>query len=153
FADDLAAAKNVENDLLTEANLKEGLDRQRALFNTVVDQLKQAQLAGDYNSFSSEAIEPANALKGAVRPRVLMTLALAVLAGGFLGTGFLVVADRFGQQVRTVDEMKRILDLTVLGLVPKVLPEQLAGAGSIGTISHTLPRSLVAEAFKAARTN
>ncbi len=153
FADDLAEAKSIENDLLTEAQLKEGLDRQRALFNTVVDQLKQAQMAGDFNSISSEAIEPANALKDPVRPRVLLTLVLALMAGSFLGSGIVVVSDRFCQQVQSAEEMKRILDLTVLGLVPRLSREQAAQTDSLGQISHTLPRSLMAEAFKAARTN
>jgi capsular exopolysaccharide synthesis family protein len=133
--------------------LKENLDRERALFNTVVDQLKQAQLAGDFASISSEAIEPANALKDPVRPRVALTLALALMAGSFVGAGIVVVADRFCQHVQSVEEMKQILDLTVLGLVPRLTREQAAQTESLGQISHTLPRSLMAEAFKAARTN
>jgi capsular exopolysaccharide synthesis family protein len=153
FAEDLAEAKSIENDLLTEAGLKESLDRERALFNTVVDQLKQAQMAGDFNSISSEAIEPSNALKDPVRPRVTLTLALALLAGSFLGAGIVVVSDRFCQQVQSAEEMKRILDLTVLGLIPRLSREQAAHVDALGQISHTLPRSLMAEAFKAARTN
>jgi receptor protein-tyrosine kinase len=84
---------------------------------------------------------------------VALTLALALLAGSFAGAGIVVVSDRFCQQVQSAEEMKRILNLTVLGLVPRLTREQAAKTESLGQISHTLPRSLMAEAFKAARTN
>ena len=153
FTDDLAEAKGIEMDLMTEANLKENLERHRALFNTVVDQLKQAELVGDFNSISSEAIEPANALQYPVRPRVGMTLTLALVAGCVFGAGSVVVADRMAQRVRSVDEMKQIIEWNVLGLIPELADNQKALAGSVGRISQTLPRSSLAEAFKAARTN
>jgi len=63
--------------LLTEFNLPGKLDRQRALFNTVVDQLKQAQFVSDFNSITAQEIEPAVALRKPVRPLVSMTLAMA----------------------------------------------------------------------------
>ena len=49
--------------------------------------------------------------------------------------------------------MKRVLEHYVLGLVPRISIEHADRAGLIGLINLTLPRSLVAEAFKAARTN
>jgi receptor protein-tyrosine kinase len=84
---------------------------------------------------------------------VLLTLVLALASGALLGAGIVVVSDRFCQQVQSAEEMKKVLDLTVLGLVPRLTREQAAETDSIGQVSHTLPRSLMAEAFKAARTN
>ena len=45
FGQDQEKAKQVEEDLLAEEDLRSKLERQRALFNRVVDQLKQAQFA------------------------------------------------------------------------------------------------------------
>ena len=59
FDQDQEKAKQFEEDLLAEANLRGKLERQRALFSTVVDQLKQAQFVSDYSSITAQVIEPA----------------------------------------------------------------------------------------------
>ena len=153
FDEDLSRAKAIEIDRLTEANLKGALERHRALFNTVVDQLKQAQLAGDYGSISAQTIEPPNALRNPVRPQVALTLMLALLAGCALGSGAAVVADRLDQRIRTPEELRQALEVSLLGLIPQLPADEAAASGAVGRISHALPRSPLAEAYKAARTN
>ncbi len=153
FEEDLAKAKAVEDDLLIGANLKANLERHRALFNNVVDQLKQAQLAGDYGNISAQVLEPARALRHPVRPRVALTLALALMAGLVLGAGAAVISDRVEQRIRTPDEMCRSLEFPLIGLIPQLADAQLAASGAIGRISQTSPRSALAEAYKATRTN
>ena len=52
-------AKQFELDLLTDDDLRNKLERQRLLFNSVVEQLKQARFVSDYSSLTSQVIEPA----------------------------------------------------------------------------------------------
>ena len=58
FEEDLALSKKAEITLLEESNLRSNLERQRTLFNSVVDQLKQARLVSDYDSVSTQTIAP-----------------------------------------------------------------------------------------------
>lgn len=150
FDRDLQRAKEDENDLLTEANLKGNLDQYRTLFNTIVEQLKRAQLVGDYASVSAQVIEPPNALTSPVSPRLSLTLALALVGGCGLGAVAAYLADRLDPRVRTVEEMREALGLPLIGRVPQLVG---AEATHVGLIAHTTPFSPTAEAYRAVRTN
>src|SRR5512135_1825966 len=153
FGQDQEGAKQVEEDLLAEEYLRGKLERQRALLNTVVDQLKQAQFVGAYSSITSQVIAPTHALRSPVYPRVGLTLALALAAGCAVGMGAAVVLDRLDQRVRSLDELRRLTGLAVLGQVV-LLPRKRFGAmGPLGLISYAKPRSYWAETYRATRTN
>src|SRR5271157_4412569 len=146
-------AKQLEEDLLAEEVLRGKLERQRALFSTVVDQLKQAQFVSAYSSITSQVIEAAQTPRSPVWPRVSLTLALALVVGGMLGTGTVVVLDHLDQRIRSLDELRRLTGLAVLGQVA-LLPGRRPGAmGPIGLISYAKPNSFWAEAYRAIRTN
>ena len=153
FDQELTIAKAAQIDLLKESSLRSNLERQRLLFNTVVDQLKQAKFVGDYSSIRSQIIEPANALPSPVRPLVSLTLAMAMLAGGALGVGAALVSDLLDPRIRSLAEMRRVIHLPFLGQVPQLPDSPIAGASPVGLVSHLLPRSPSAEAFKVVRAN
>ena len=150
---DREEAKRAEIDKLSQENLLLGLERNRTLFNTVVDQLKQAQFVSDYNSVSSHLIEPPSASSSPVRPRLSLTLALALVAGCLLGTGAAFAADRLDPRIRTVEALRRALDYPVLGQVPMVPAESAGALGEFGLIGQSMPRSAWSESFRALRTN
>ena len=153
FGQDQEKAKQVEEDLLAEEYLRSKLEQQRALFHTVVDQLKQAQFSSAYSSITAQVIEPAQTPRRPVWPKVILTLALALVVGGMLGTGTAVVLDRLDQRIRSLDELRRLTGLAVLGQVA-LLPGRRSGAmGPIGLISYAKPNSYWAEAYRAIRTN
>jgi polysaccharide biosynthesis transport protein len=153
FDQDQEKAKLFEEDLLAEADLRGKLERQRALFSTVVDQLKQAQFVSDYSSISAQVIEPAKTPRGPVWPKVSLTLALALVVGCAVGMGAAVVLDRLDQRVRSLDELRQITGLAMLGQVALLPEDQLAAMGPLGLISYAKPRSSWAEAYRAIRTN
>lgn len=153
FDHDRQEVKKIELDLLNEESLRDKVERHRALFNTVVDQLKQAQFISDFTSISSEIIEPANALAYAVRPRLTLTLALALLCSGFLGAGIAIVVDRLDQKIRTIEELRRIIELPVLGMIPRASATDIPADGEMGLVGWTMPHSAWAEAYRALRTN
>ncbi|MFO0953583.1 MAG: polysaccharide biosynthesis tyrosine autokinase [Isosphaeraceae bacterium] len=151
FEDDLKASKDTELDRLTEANLRSNLDRARAMFNSVVEQLKQAQLVSDYSSINAETLHEPDVTD--LRPRWIVVLALALVAGLSLGTVAAFVADSLDARIRTVPEIRRALDLSVLGLVPHLPHEAEAVDDQVGLICQSAPRSMLAESYKSIRTN
>ncbi|MBV8076683.1 MAG: polysaccharide biosynthesis tyrosine autokinase, partial [Planctomycetaceae bacterium] len=153
FGQDQEKAKQFEADLLAEEYLRNKLERQRTLFNTVSDQLKQAQFIGAYSSITSQVIAPAKALRSPIYPRVGLTLALALVIGCTVGTGAAVVLDRLDQRVHSIDELRQLTGLVVLGQVA-LLPKRQSGAiGPMGLISYAKPNSYWAEAYRAIRIN
>ncbi len=113
FDADMAESKKAETGRLAVSNLRNDLERKRALFNTVVDQLKQTQLVGDFSGISAQAIEPPTAI--AVRPQSALILALALAVGLTLGTGAAVIADQVDQRLHTTSELSETFGLTMLG--------------------------------------
>jgi capsular exopolysaccharide synthesis family protein len=146
-------ARSVEITLLDESNLRNDVERQRALFNTVVDQLKQASFSQDFNSINCEIIEPVNALRDPVWPRPVMVLCLSLIAGGLLGAGVTLVLHWMDQRIRTLAELRKVLDYPVLGQIFQLTEDQKAGIAEFGLISQIMPRSAWAEAYRSMRTN
>ena len=152
FKDDLVLAKAAEKDVMIEAKLKLGVERQQALFSSVVDQLKQAQLIGDFTSISAQTIEAADGPKRPVRPQVLLTLALAVILGSALGVSAVLGLERLDARIRTPEEMRKVLGYPVLGQIPQLPKGATELAREVGLVSHTMPRSPSSEAYKMVRT-
>ncbi len=153
FAHERTDAKRTEIDMLMGSNLNVQVERHRALFNTVLDQLKQAQFVGDVSSITSMAVEPPYALRKPTSPKIVPLLAAALLLGLMLGTGAVVVADRMDQRIHSVKELRAILGLPVLAQINRVRPEQLDDMDQVGLLCDLKPRSLLAEGYRSIRTN
>ncbi|WP_158633504.1 polysaccharide biosynthesis tyrosine autokinase [Tautonia sociabilis] len=152
FREDLEQARQILNDQAEEENIRAQLDRQQRLFNTVVDQLKQAQLVGEYSGVVTQTIEPPHALRKAVRPRVLLTLCMALMSGLVLGTMAALAADGLDSRVRSLDEVRSMLGSRILGVIPRLSKAELAETTEPGLVVHQRPGSLTAEAYRALRT-
>lgn len=112
------------------------------------------------------AVEP----KMPIKPRVPLNLAAGGIAGLLFGLGFALLLSRMDRRLREPADVER-LGVTLLGVVPRMQPEEdeddekkVSGGrrGPLGVpqahpsrdmIVHTAPRSQVAEAVRAIRTN
>ncbi len=153
FDSDLKLAKKVEIDQLAESNLKSEMERQRKLFDTVVEQLKRSTLVGDFSGTRSHIIEPPNAEEEPVRPRTSLTWIMGLAAGCVLGMSVALGAEMLDPRVRSLGEMRRVLGLPVLGQVPFVLPGHAPKTAAMGLICQAMPRSPSAEAYRVVRAN
>jgi len=153
FDKNLEEAKKIENDLLVDSNLRNGLERRRLLFNTVVDQLKQAQFTGTYSSITSQVVELPNSPTNAYRPKKLLTLVMALFAGLMSGMMGALVTDRLDQRIRSLEEARTVLGVPVLGQIPQIPADRIATVGAPGLISHALPQSIWADAYRVTRTH
>ena len=151
FEEDLALSKKAEITLLEESNLRSNLERQRTLFNSVVDQLKQARLVSDYDSVSTQTIAPITVAADQTMAIPLLILAISVGVG--LGAGVAFLADLLEARVRTLAEIRKLVDLPLIGVIPFIKDNQIVAAGTAGLLSHQKPRSALAESYKTTRTN
>ena len=130
FEEDLALSKKAEITLLEESNLRSNLERQRTLFNSVVDQLKQARLVSDYDSVSTQTIAPITVAADQTLTIPLLFLAIAVGVG--LGAGVAFLADLLEARVRTLAEIRKLVDLPLIGVIPFIKDNQIVAAGTAG---------------------
>jgi capsular exopolysaccharide synthesis family protein len=151
FEEDLALSKKAEITLLEESNLRSNLERQRTLFNSVVDQLKQARLSSDFDSVSTQTIAPVTV--AADQTLTIPLLLLAVVVGVGLGSGVAFLADLLEARVRTLAEIRKLVDVPLIGVIPFIRDDQIVSRGTAGLLSHHKPRSALAESYKTTRTN
>jgi capsular exopolysaccharide synthesis family protein len=151
FDQDLSLAKKADITLLEESNLRSNLDRQRTLFNSVVDQLKKAQLVSDYDTISMQTIAPISV--SVDQTKSVPLLFLAVIVGIGLGSGIAFLADVAEAKVRTLAEIRDLVNLPLIGVIPFIREDQLSAAGTAGLLCHWKPRSALAESYKTTRTN
>jgi capsular exopolysaccharide synthesis family protein len=85
-----------------------------------------------------------------VKPRIPQTAGIALVIGLMLGLGGALLQDWMDQRLRSVEEIRAVLDLPVLGIVP-IMPGKHAPSER-GQEVHLRPRSTVAEAYRTVRT-
>ncbi len=94
-------------------------------------------------------VEPAVEDLYPVRPRTLMNTALAIVVGGMLGLGAVFLIEYLDDTVKSPEQVERSLGLQVLGTIARI--ENNQEESSVHVAEE--PRSPVAEAFRALRTN
>jgi capsular exopolysaccharide synthesis family protein len=126
----------LQNDLLSERS-----SIQERLNNLVpADQLRVGQI-----------LQPAFLPTAPSSPDVRKNLALAVLAGLFLGLGAAAIRDRTDQRIHDRFYLERELGAPVLAMVPRIRTRQDATRRELVMLST--PNSLAAEAHKQLRTS
>jgi len=94
-------------------------------------------------------IEPAEADLEPVRPRTLMNTALAIVVGGMLGLGTVFLIEYLDDTVKSPDQVEKTLGLPVLGTIAKIDNNHAESGIHVAEV----PRSPIAEAFRALRSN
>lgn len=154
-----------------ELNLKEleyhRVDRARAqnekLYAMLLEQMKEANLARMMNVNNVRIIDPSIEAKYPIRPKMSANLLAALALGLLLGVGFAVLREQADNSVKSPQDVEVMLGVPFLGLLPVMADEDAAKpnrprrpvAGNLPPelLVHAEPRSGLAEAARAVRTN
>ena len=142
---------DAEVDLLTDTTLKNELERQRQLYDTVLGQLKRSKIAGGYSAVGAQIVEAPNAIPKPVRPRTMLTLVLAMVAGLMTGLGASLGAELIDTRIRTAPTAARVTGLHLLGQIPFDERSLIEAGPMDGPACQTRPRSTIANAFRLIR--
>ncbi len=135
------------------------VDTNRALYDGLLQRFKEIGVAGGVGVNNITIVDPADVPQEPSSPRLVLNLALALLAGLGIGAGLAFALEQMDEAIADPGEVERRLGLPLLGSVPKVegvaprdalldrksdlVDAYLAIQTSLGfTTEHGVPRSL-----------
>lgn len=112
-----------ENDIeLTR--LSQEVESHRVLYNSFVQQSSASQIAEAFQNAKLSGqfivIEPARRPGAPARPNRPVLIMLAIIAGGVIGAGTVLVVEHHDESMRNAEEVENLLGLPVLGAIPRV---------------------------------
>ena len=139
----------------TFGRLQSEVERQRRLFDVLVERMREVDVTADYAKTNLQVVERADVPKLPVRPRKARTVTLSLLLGLFLGVGFAFLFEYLDDTVRTPEDLEERVGIPVLGFVPDMDSKGVSmdGFSFRGTVSLVEPASSVAEAYRNIRTS
>lgn len=135
------------------------VDTNRALYDGLLQRFKEIGVAGGVGVNNIAIVDPADVPQDPSSPRLLLNLAVALLAGVAIGAALAFALEQMDEAIADPTEVERRLGLPLLGAVPKVegteprdalldrksemVDAYLAIQTSLGfTTEHGVPKSL-----------
>jgi tyrosine-protein kinase Etk/Wzc len=124
------------------------------LYNFLLQKQQEAKIAQASTISSVEIIDPAGTPKAPVKPNRKKNLALGLVLGLMLGVGLVFLLDYMDQTIKTTDDVRDRLGLSVYGIIPRIpFADEDARLPRKRLITTLAPKAPVVEAFRALRTN
>jgi len=137
------------------------LTASRDMYQILLGKLQEVDMSQSVGALSVSIIERAQDLPAGappVRPKRALNMAFGALVGVFLGAGLAFFQEYLDNTVKTADEVKQLLGVPLLGVVPAIVEPRGGAKGKVDAralrlISNQSPKSPIAEAYRALRTN
>jgi succinoglycan biosynthesis transport protein ExoP len=136
-----------EADPEQKSQLEARLTEYQRLYSNLVTNYEQVRLAEAQTTTNVVVSEPATMPTVPVSPKTARNSLLALVAGMLFAAGVVFAVDSLDDTIKNPDDIRRVFDLPILGLIAS------HEAADAKPVSLAQPRSPVAEAFRALRTN
>src|SRR5258708_6840029 len=103
--------------------LKRDVDSSRTLYDTMLQQLKQATIAAAMRASNIRVVDPATVPARPYKPKAPVSAGLGLLTGLFLGAAFIVMRERADRSVQQPGDSPFFLNLPELGIIPSALAD------------------------------
>lgn len=148
-------ALDLARDALTFERLSHEVDRQRKLYQVLIERMSEVELTSEYTRTNVDIVEEAGVPRVPVRPdkaRMMLTSLLLALAAA-VGAAF--AREYFDHTIRNPDDLEARLGLSVLGFVPRLKAPRKAGHKHLAwpLLSEQEFNSSLMEAYRHIRTN
>jgi polysaccharide biosynthesis transport protein len=169
FDSQTQAVTNLNERAIEYNQLKQDADANRALYASLTAKLKEAAVTSGLRSSNIQKIDTARVPLSPSKPDVPRNLGMGLILGFVGGIALAFLLEALDNTVRTPDQVEMISQLPALGIIPvgvNTLPaSQSKGKGGaivaanaargneVGLVSHTRPKSEIAEAYRALRTS
>ena len=96
------------------------VDSNRALYDGLLNRFKEIGVAGGVGVNNVSVVDRADVPQKPSSPRMLLNLAIALVAGALIGAGLALALEQMDESIADPSEIERRLGLPLLGTVPKV---------------------------------
>lgn len=118
---------NVTNKVRVQlAELMREAEANRATYEAFLSRFKEMSQSQDYAQPVARIISRANEPINPAYPRKKLVLALAIILGGMLGCGTVLILHCFDFGIETSRDIEKITDTPVIGLLPEIKYEKIA---------------------------
>jgi uncharacterized protein involved in exopolysaccharide biosynthesis/Mrp family chromosome partitioning ATPase len=155
--DQQGVAVNLNRTAIGYQELARQAETDRALYESVLRQIKETNLTKDVKTNAVSVIEHSPLPDSPVSPRPTKTIVWGLLAGLAVGLAFVFGADALDRSIKTVDQAESTLGLPVFAAVPETTEEgpvsrlkrrsKVLGNSNYRVVVET-PESPAAEAFR-----
>ncbi len=140
-------AVNLNRTAIGYQELARQAETDRALYESVLRQIKETNLSKDVKANAVSVIEHSPLPNFPVSPRPTKTILLGLLGGLAVGLAFVFGADALDRSIKTVDQAETTVGLPVFAAVPDTTRSKAFGSSNYRVVVET-PQSPAAEAFR-----
>ncbi len=142
--------------------LRREFEANQELYDGLLQRLKEVGVVAGVQENNISVVDAARAPGGAFRPDLRKNLAIASMLGLMVGVGLALLLEFLDNTIRRVEDVERLVDRPVLGMVPLVRGRRERGrernpspatTRELSHISVTHPKSSMSEAFRSLRTS
>lgn len=132
--------------------LKRDVDTDRAIYNGLLQRLNEVGVTGGTGANNITVVDRAEVPAAPFKPDLGQNLLTAMLLGLMGGIGLAFFLEHLDDTIRTPEDMEKLTQLPVLGVVPRMPSQQAADARALAMVAHADVRSAFAEAYRSVRT-
>ena len=139
-----------------QRSLERQLNVAQSSYNVLSDKLQQVQLAENQSVGNAQVLNPAIVAKSPASPSRNLIVAAGVGAGSILFVITAFTLEALDPSVKTSKELRKILNMTLLGMIPMTKKGGLPGMKAEQIPEHQVinaPHSLVSEAYNMLQAN
>lgn len=140
--------------------LRREYETNKELYDALLQRMKEVGVAAGVQKSNISVIDQAPIPADPFRPVLSKNLAIASVLGLMMGIGLALLLEFLDSTIRRTEDLERLVDRPVLGLIPLLRVRDQKGSGTKGrpqrALTHysvTHPKSAVSEAFRSLRTS
>ncbi len=120
------------------------------LYNTLLTRLKEVKLSAGMHENNVSVLDSARPPDAPVRPKKMLNILLACMAGLTVGVGLAFVTEHLDTSIKTAEDVHALVDTPLLGNVPTI---RLRGTAEKDQVALKERHSGAGEAYRNLRTN
>ncbi|MCP4411456.1 MAG: polysaccharide biosynthesis tyrosine autokinase [Gammaproteobacteria bacterium] len=110
--------------------------------------MKETDITGELQSTNIRIVDYAETPRASIKPRKKRNVLLGAILGLFVGVGLAFFLEYLDNTIKRPEDVEQYLDIQLLGIIEKVGTK----VSPSDLITHELPKSVIAEAFRSVRT-
>ncbi len=155
FEDQKEKAQVLNRKAIAYGNLKRESESERALYGILLKRMKETDIAGELQASNISVVDIAEIPKSPIKPNKKFNILLGLVIGLIMGVSVSFLVEQLDHTVKSPEDIERYLGFSLLSAFMKMKAQNGNGkkASSFDIVTHEMPKSHIAEAFRNMRTN